>query len=66
MPRGPRQGPRRFPVVAQALHDPRLQPEGRFSKLGLDLELDDDFHSANLDVLDEVGARCRFGAIFYV
>ena len=40
-------------------------PEGRFSKLGLDLELDDDFHSADLDVLDEVGARCRFGTRFY-
>ena len=35
-------------------------PEGRFLKLGLDLELDDDFHSADLDVPDEVGAGCRF------
>ena len=39
--------------------------EGRFLKLGLDLELDVDFHSADLDVPDEVGARCRFGTRFY-
>ena len=34
-------------------------------KLELDLELDDDFHSVDLDVPDEVGARCRFGTRFY-